>query len=237
LVTSAFRIKRHQQFQKIDFSSFKFINNKDESFATIGITCNIMPIHEQIVNAEQTLKQLSLQRQLQEIREERREANQRHRGLVDHYMQRMTESSQRCHAILSDMYKLSDYMSVVADYYNVNPGSYVLRKHSQLLMFIRSNHILDNYHQLTVKVYEKIVEGLEETKHDLLQDIRELKNQRDDQAYLIQEQAVMLVTSRITSYYDAKNKSNHGEQTISRHTSVLQKLISKKANQRLLHAL
>jgi hypothetical protein len=77
-------------------------------------------------------------------------------------------------------------------------------------------------------VYEKIVEGLEETKHDLLQDIRELKNQRDDQAYLIQEQAVMLVTSRITSYYDAKNKSNHGEQTISRHTSVLQKLILKE---------
>ena len=196
-----------------------------------------MPLHDQIVNAELTLKQLSLQRQLQEIRDERREANERHKGLADHYAQRMTEASKRCHTILNDLYKLSDYMSVSAEYYNDNPGNYVLSKHSQLLMFIRSNHILDNYHRHTVTMYEKIAEGLEETIQELRQEVRELKNQREDQAYLIQEQTVILVTARITSYYDEKNKAAcHGE-SISRPSSLLQKLISKKANQRLLNAL
>ena len=192
-----------------------------------------MPLQEQIINAEQTLQKLSLQRQLEEIRDERREANEHHQDLVDHCAQRMAEVTQRCRSILNELYHLSDYMPIVADHYTASPGSYVLRKHSQLLMIIRSNHILDNYHRLAMQYHENTVEVLEETIQDLRQDLRELKNRREEQTYLIQEQTVMLVTSRITLYYDEKNKANHGEAN-AKQSSFLQKLVSRKASQRLL---
>ena len=192
-----------------------------------------MVLQEQIVNAEQTLQKLSLQRQLAEIREERREANDYHQDLVNHCAHQMSEATHRCRSILQELYQLSDYMSIVADQYTASPGNYVLRKHSQLLMIIRSNHILDNYHRLAMQHHEKIVEDLEDTIQDLRQDLRELKNQREEQTYLIQEQTVMLMTSRIMLYYDEKNKANHGEAN-ARQSSVLQKLVSRKASQRLL---
>jgi hypothetical protein len=191
-------------------------------------------LDEQIITAQLTLQQLSLQRQLKQVRHQRREANEQHRQVAQHCEARMAQAEARCRLIIHGMRSLSDYVSVVGACYQSNPGGYVLRKHAQLLMCIRSQHILEKYNRLTEHQNRTIIGGLEETVQDLLLDVRELRNQREEDAHLLQEQMVVLATSIIKLYYQEEKNCTRSNGKNAWHTSLIQRMVSRKANERLL---
>jgi hypothetical protein len=192
-----------------------------------------MALDELIITAQLTLQQLSLQRQLKQVRDQRRDANERHEKFARHCEERMAEVTKRCRAMIHGMRYSSDYFSVVGALYPCNPGGYVLRKHAQLLMCVRSQHILENYNSLTEHQYGTIIGILEETVQDLRMEVRELRNLREEKAYLLQETMVVLVISRVKLYYqEKKNDTSNGKNVGQR--SLMQQLVSRKANERLL---
>ena len=193
-----------------------------------------MVLDEQIITAQMTLQTLSLQRQLKQVRHQRREANEQHRQVAQHCEARMAQAEARCRLIIHGMRSLSDYVSVVGALYPSNPGGYVLRKHAQLLMCIRSQHILEKYNRLTEHQNRTIIGGLEETVQDLLLDVRELRNQREEDAHLLQEQMVVLATSMIKSYYQEEKNAMRSNGNNACPTSLIQRLVSRKANERFL---
>jgi hypothetical protein len=133
-------------------------------------------LDEQITTAQLALQQLSLRRQLRQVRDQRREANEQHRQLTQNCEERMAQAAKRYRLMIHGMRSLSDYDRVVAALYPCNPGGYVLRKHAQLLMCIRSQHIVENYNRLAEHQYGMIIEGLEETVQDLRMEVRELQH-------------------------------------------------------------
>ena len=193
-----------------------------------------MVLDEQITTAQLTLQTLSLQRQLKQVRHQRREANEQHRQVAQHCEARMAQAEARCRLIIHGMRSLSDYVSVVGALYPSNPGGYVLRKHAQLLMCIRSQHILEKYNHLTENQYETMIGGLEETVEDLWIDVQELRDQREEDAYLLQEIMVVSVISRIKSYYQEKKNCKRSNGKNPCPTPLIQRLVSRKANERLL---
>jgi hypothetical protein len=193
-------------------------------------------LDEQITAAQLTLQQLSLRRQLKQVRDQRREANEQHRQFVQHCEERMVQAAKRCQVIIHGMRNLSDYFTVVKALYPSNPGDYVLCKHAQLLMCVRSQHILENYNLLAEHQYGTIIEALEEIVQDLRMDVRELHNEREEKVYLLQEQNVVLAISRIKLYYQVKKKDASHEKNTHPQTSLIQQLVKRKANERLLTA-
>jgi hypothetical protein len=197
-------------------------------------------LDEQITMAQLTLQQLSLQRQLRQVRDQRREANEQHRLLTQNYEDRMDQAAKRCLVMIHGMRNLSDYgmrnlndyFSVVGALYPSNPGGYVLRKHAQLLMCIRSQHILENYNLLAEHQNGMIIGFLEESVQDLLMEVREVQNRLEEEAYLLQEQKVVLAISRIKSYYqEKKNDTSNGNNALK--ASLFQRLVSRKASAQL----
>jgi flagellar biosynthesis chaperone FliJ len=190
-------------------------------------------LDEQITTAQLTLQQLSLKRQLKQVRDQRREANEQHRQLAQNSEDRMARAAKRGQVMIHGMRNLSDYFTVVKALYPSNPGHYVLRNHAQLLMCIRSQHILENYNRLTEHQYGTFIEVLEETVQDLRMDVQELHNEREEKAYLLHEQTVILATSRIKCYYQEKNNDARDGKNVHQ-TSLIQQLVKRKANERLL---
>ena len=192
-------------------------------------------LEEQITTAQLTLQQLSLQRRLRQVRDHRRKVNEQHRQIIEHYGGRMAQAAKRYRATIHDMRNLNDYFSVVEALYSCNPGDYVLRKHAQLLMCIRSQHILENYNLLAEHQNGMIIGFLEETVQDLLMEVREVQNRLEEEAYLLQEQKVVLAISRIKSYYKEK-KNDTSNRNNAHQTSLIQQLVARKAKERLLAA-
>ena len=187
-------------------------------------------LDEQITTAQLALQQLSLRRQLRQVRDQRREANEQHRQLAQNCEERMAQAAKRYRLMIHRMRNLSDYASVVAALYPCNPGGYVLRKHAQLLMCIRSQHIVENYNRLAEHQYGMIIEGLEETVQDLRMEVRELRHRREEEAYHLQEQKVVLAISRIKSYYqEKKDDTSNGKKNVHQ-PSLIQLLVLRKAN-------
>ena len=192
-----------------------------------------MALDELVITAQLTLQQLSLQRQLKQVRDQRRDANERHEKFARHCEERMAEVTKRCRAMIHGMRYSSDYFSVVGALYPCNPGGYVLRKHAQLLMCVRSQHILENYNSLIEHQYGTIIGILEETVQDLRMEVQELRNRREETVYILQEQVVVLTISRIKAYYqEKKNDMSNGKNV--RQRSLLEQVVSRKANERLL---
>jgi flagellar biosynthesis chaperone FliJ len=183
--------------------------------------------------AQLTLQQLSLQRQLKQIRDQRREANEQYRQLAQYSEGRMAKAAKRCRVLLHGMCNLSAYLSVVGALYPCNPGGYVLRKHARLLMYVRSQRILENYNRLKEHHYGTIIGVLEETVQDLRMEVQELRNRREETVYLLQEQVVVLAISRIKSYYQEKKNDTSNVKNV-RQRSLLEQVVSRKANERLL---
>jgi hypothetical protein len=76
---------------------------------------------------------------------------------------------------------------------------------------------------------------LEEIVEDLRMEVREVRTRKKEKAYLLQELKVVLAISRVKSYYQEKKKKNDtGNGKNAHQTSVLQQLVSRKANERLL---
>ena len=187
-------------------------------------------LDEQITTAQLALQQLSLRRQLRQVRDQRREANEQHRQLAQNCEERMAQAAKRYRLMIHGMRSLSDYDRVVAALYPCNPGGYVLRKHAQLLMCIRSQHIVENYNRLAEHQYGMIIEGLEETVQDLRMEVRELRHRREEEAYHLQEQKVVLAISRIKSYYqEKKDDTSNGKKNVHQ-PSLIQLLVLRKAN-------
>jgi hypothetical protein len=192
-------------------------------------------LDEQITTAQLTLHRLSLQRRLRQVRHQRRETNEQHQQLVQHHEDRMAKASKRYRVTIHGMRNLSDYFSVVETLYPCNPGSYILRKHAQLLMCIRSQHILENCNRLAEHQNRMAIGVLEEIVEDLRMEVREVRTRKKEKAYLLQELKVVLAISRVKSYYQEKKKKNDtGNGKNAHQTSVLQQLVSRKANERLL---
>ena len=194
-------------------------------------------LDEQVATAQLTLQHLSLQRQLRQVRDQRREANEQHRQLAQNCEERMAQAAKRSRLMIHGMRSLSDYASVVAALYPCNPGGYVLRKHAQLLMCIRSQHIVENYNRLAEHQYGMIIEGLEETVQDLRMEVRELRHRREEEAYHLQEQKMAWAISRIKSYYQEKKSDKSNGKNIHQTTSLIQQLVLRKANARLLRCI
>ena len=193
-----------------------------------------MVLDEQIITAQLTLQQLSLQRQLKQVRDQRREANEQHQKYAQHCEERMAQAARRCRVMIHGMRNLSEYFSVVRAFYPSNPGGYVLRKHAKLLMCIRSQHIVENYNRLVEHQYGMIIEVLEETVQDLRMEVRELRNRLEEEAYHLQEQKMAWAISRIKSYYqEKKDDTSNGKKNVHQ-PSLIQQLVSRKANTRRL---
>ena len=193
-----------------------------------------MVLDEQIITAQLTLQQLSLQRQLKQVRDQRRAANEQHRKYAQHCEERMAQAARRCRVMIHGMRNLSEYFSVVRAFYPSNPGGYVLRKHAKLLMCIRSQHILEKYNLLAEHQYGMIIEDLEETVQDLRMEVREVRHRREQEAYLLQEQKMVLAISRIKSYYQEKKNDTRNGKNVHQTPALFQQLVSRKANTQLL---
>jgi len=192
-----------------------------------------MALDELVITAQLTLQQLSLQRQLKQVRDQRRDANERHEKFARHCEERMAEVTKRCRAMIHGMRYLSDYVTVVGALYPCNPGGYVLRKHAQLLMCVRSQHILENYNRLTEHQYGTTIEILEDTVQDLRMEVRELRNLGEEKAYHLEKNMLVFGISRVKSYYqEKKNDTRNGKNVGQR--SLLQQLVSRKPIERLL---
>jgi len=135
--------------------------------------------------------------------------------------------------MIHGMRYLSDYVTVVGALYPCNPGGYVLRKHAQLLMCVRSQHILENYNRLTEHQYGTTIEILEDTVQDLRMEVRELRNLGEEKAYHLEKNMLVFGISRVKSYYqEKKNDTRNGKNVGQR--SLLQQLVSRKPIERLL---
>ena len=64
-------------------------------------------------------------------------------------------------------------------------------------------------------------------------EVQELRNRRDETVYLLQEQVVVLAISRIKSYYQEKKNDTSNVKNV-RQRSLLEQVVSRKANERLL---
>lgn len=158
-------------------------------------------LEEQIAAGKLSLRRLSLERQLKEVRLERQCDNQDQEKLVKSYNDRMAAITKRFRSIMngtSDTRR--EYRRIAKDHYSKNCGDYVVRKHTQLLHLMRSQQLLESYVSISQQQCVKLIEVMQETHHDMLYDLRVKKSQHNVQKHQIEKQLVAIVTAKVISY-------------------------------------
>jgi hypothetical protein len=116
-------------------------NQIDSSGAIDGVTT----LDAQIVTGELTLRRLSLERQLKEVRSERKAAHKQSRKLVTYYEERIAVANRRYQSTTNGSSNLNEYIYAAREQYDLYPGEYIVRKHAQLLIVGRSQQLLESY--------------------------------------------------------------------------------------------
>ena len=179
-----------------------------------------------INNARMSLKCLTLQRELKEVRTQRAATNGEHFKFVRHYNTRIADASKRLGVAVHGT-NLKPHIDAAEKQYIDFPPKYIIRKYAELVKVARAQEVLETYTRLLQQQNREMIEELHVFRHEMLSELKEKRDQREEQAYLIQEQRVHLLTEKVRSYYAEKNK------TVVNQTSILQQIVLRKANQRL----
>lgn len=198
-------------------------------------------LDEEITTGQLTLRRLSLDRQLAEVRSQRKSAKEQHHKLVSHYQARSIADRRRLHSIINGSATLTTYFNATKGKYDVNPGDYVVRKHAQLLQLVRSQEILESYIKIAQQQNESIIRDLRQTRQDMRLALQEQHCQRKAIQYQIHEQMVAMVTAKIKAYYKSHQVNNTNEHIAARRTcsertfavpTLIQRLVTRKASER-----
>lgn len=190
-------------------------------------------INDEITLAQLSLRRLALARQIRKVRSDRRISNTQHADLVGQCKDRMTIAGKRFNSIIHGTSTLNIYLSVARELYNNNPVRYVVHLHAKLLQCSRTQEVLESYVSMAKCQYDSIIWGLRETHHDMLVELQDERCQVKDQEYLIQEQMVVLVTTKMKAYYESRQPQSNS-QHLKKPPTLIQRVIRRKASERSL---
>lgn len=191
-------------------------------------------LQNEIGVAQLTLQRLKVERQLKAIRAQRKKANDEHGRLVHNCKQTSSELSKRLNKVIYDntSVTLRNYIDVLQPSYESSVSPLIVRVHAQLIKCLRAQELLESYTNSTRQDYDSLIGNLRETGQELLLELQDVRDQHHAQSYLIQEQLVILVSSRVKRYYEKKNKNNQTTDMGQSPGSFFQQLIRRKARQR-----
>lgn len=191
-----------------------------------------LALDDEIATGRLTLRRLSLERQLKEVRLERQHANGDQERLIKSYTDRMAAATKRFQSLVtSTSGSRSACRRVAKEYYPRNCGDYVVRKHAQLLHLLRSQQILESYVSITQEQYGNMIERMRETHHDMFHDLQDQRSQHEAQKNQIHNQMVTMVAARVMTYYKSKvgnEKANSKHQQQYAPPILIQRLVNRK---------
>jgi hypothetical protein len=179
-----------------------------------------------IKNAELTLRRLSLERQIAAVKKSRETAAIVHEKVCRHYTDRLAAASKRLRSTIECPH-LKDYIEAVGQQYDSIPLQYVVRKHAEIVRFMRVQEVMDLYLQLEERQYENMIGELEDIKENVLDELNILRTQHYEQECRIQDQRIHILTEKVKSYYLEKRT------TVTSKSELLHHVVLKKASARV----
>lgn len=180
-------------------------------------------------NAYLSMRCLSLQRQLLEVKEKRRISNKRYEETKEHYEHRLSFTSKRLRRILFGKTMVPTYFRFVKSQYNIlcrddMPVNYVLRMYAELIKYVRHQKVIDLYANVLEQHNHDFCKYLHTKKMSLIIGL----GKQEEKLEAVNEELVEIVANNIAHFCREKHNATCGEHGRQSSVSSLESLVLHK---------